>query len=70
LQRREFIKEKGKLAKGKREIVKYFSGLRLTARQAIVAKCYDCMGYYVDGKNDCIMKCCPLHDFMPYKTKQ
>jgi hypothetical protein len=25
------------------------------------------MGYYADGKMDCIVKDCPLYPFMPYK---
>jgi hypothetical protein len=69
LERKELINKNGKLAKGKREILRYFYGLKLTARQAIIAKCYDCMGYFVDGKNDCKMKYCPLYEFMPYRTK-
>jgi len=69
LERKEIIANKGKFAKGRKEILRYFHGLKLTPRQAIVAKCYDCMAYFADGKNDCEMKYCPLYDFMPYKKK-
>lgn len=40
----------------------------LSRTNAILAKCYDCMGGYVDGKLDCIIDECPLYPFMPYKN--
>ncbi len=39
----------------------------MTRAQAIRAKCYDCMGGYVDGKRDCEIPRCPLYGFMPYR---
>ena len=40
---------------------------KLTRKTAIEAKCWDCTGYYADGKIDCRVTKCPLYEFMPYK---
>ena len=61
------IKVQGKKSKGKKELVDHLSGKKLNARQAILARCYDCMGMYVDGKKDCGLKGCSLYPFMPYR---
>ncbi len=53
-------------AKGVKELNKYKMGDKLTNRQAIIAKCADCMGLYVDGKLDCQIPDCPLYPLMPY----
>ena len=37
-------------AKGYKETLKFNCGEKLSFRQAILAKCYDCMGNYADGK--------------------
>lgn len=58
-----------KLARGKNELKKHaLDGERLTQRQAIYAKCYDCMGGYSDGKYSCGIPTCPLYPFMPYNN--
>jgi hypothetical protein len=57
----------GKSAKGKTFLEQYARGKKLTQRQAILAKCYECMGGYVDGKRDCKINGCPLYPLMPYK---
>lgn len=41
----------------------------LCASQAIVAKCTDCMGWFVDGRHDCDVTDCPLYPWMPYRGK-
>lgn len=56
-----------KKAIGRSELERHASRKRLTQRGAIKAKCYDCMGCYVDGKVDCLNKGCPLHPYMPYR---
>jgi len=56
------------LHRGKNELIRYLEGGRLTLRQAIIAKCYDCCGGYPEGAFDCGCRQCPLHDFMPYRT--
>ena len=55
-------------AKGNKELKKHLLGDRLTRRQAMLAKCADCMGYYIDGRLDCQMPECALYPFMPYGT--
>lgn len=62
----ELVKS-GRKGTGKALLLKHLSGQRLTATQAIKAKCYDCMGYYVDGRRDCKMPDCAIYRWMPYK---
>ena len=64
------IRQYGKTARGKNELLKHLSGQRLTFKQAIYARCYDCMGYYADGKQDCKMPHCSLHPFMAYNKNR
>lgn len=64
------IRKHGKAARGQRELLKHLSGERLTLKQAVNARCYDCMGYYADGKVDCKMPACPLHPLMPYNQNR
>lgn len=45
-------------------------GKILTRKQAMLAKCADCMGHYVDGRVDCRVTTCPLFPFRPYKDAQ
>ena len=68
-ERLSFIKREGKLVKGKAELIKYLEGKLLTARQTVLARCYDCMGYFVDGRQDCDCPLCPSYPFMAYSTK-
>lgn len=60
------IEKWGIAAQGRSEIIAHLSGIRLTRDRAIRAKCYDCMGYFADGKDDCRQADCPLYPFMPY----
>ena len=39
---------------------------KVTRKNAILAKCHNCMGEYYDGKNDCRNYGCSLYSFMPY----
>lgn len=55
-------------AQGTKELIKHLNGERLTQRQAIRAKCYDCMSGYTDGKYSCGIPDCPLYLFMPYRS--
>ena len=54
-------------SRGKSNLLKHLKGERLTQRQAIIAKCCDCMAYHVDGRIDCRMVHCPLYTWFPYK---
>lgn len=38
---------------------------KLTLKNAVLAKCWECMGYYEDGKTDCRLYSCPLYNWMP-----
>jgi hypothetical protein len=59
----------GKRAQGGKEMRKHEMGARLTQRQSILAKCYECANGYFDGKEDCAIHECLLHPFMPYRAK-
>jgi hypothetical protein len=62
--------EGSKASRGVGLIKKYYSGLILTPRQAILANCAYCMGYYADGLNDCECPACPCYFYMPYRVKK
>jgi len=53
-------------ARGSREFKAYQFGKKLTPRQMILAKCYECCGNYADGNVDCTIPECPLYPLMPY----
>ena len=48
-------------AKGKAELIKHRDGKKLSYKQAVLAKCNECMGFYADGKLDCQIPECPLY---------
>ena len=54
-------------ARGGKELKKHLVGDRLALKQMILAKCFDCMGRYFDGKTDCELPDCPLYPIMPYQ---
>jgi hypothetical protein len=58
---------KGISAKGRNELRKHLKGVKLTFKQSILAKCYECMGFYLDGKVNCGIPECPLYPVMPYR---
>ncbi len=62
------IKKFGAKAIGRSELIALLSGKRLSSKKRIVAFCYDCCGYYADGKEDCANTLCPLHVDMPYRA--
>jgi hypothetical protein len=64
------IRRHGKTARGQNELLKHLSGERLTLKQAVNAHCYDCTGFFADGKVDCGLKHCPLHPFMAYNENR
>jgi len=61
------VQKSGIASAGKTNLVKHLRGERLTQRQAILAKCCDCMCYHADGRLDCQMPHCSLYPFRPYK---
>ena len=54
------------MARGVRALEHHLAGKRLTLRQAVQAKCADCMCRYLDGPMDCRIPKCPLYPFSPY----
>jgi hypothetical protein len=64
------IRRYGKTARGQKELLKHLSGQKLTLKQAANAHCYDCAGYYADGKVACNMPHCSLFPFMPYNANR
>lgn len=61
------VEKHGISAKGKKELLKHLNGEKLSYKQAVLARCYECMGFYGDGKADCGVKKCPLYHHMPYR---
>lgn len=57
------------LSLGKKHYLNYMKGKRLTQREAIQAQCFQCMGFYKDGRVDCESNTCSLYQFMPYRKK-
>jgi hypothetical protein len=63
-----WIRKNGSTAKGKNEYLNHMEhGIKLSPKQAILANCYQCLGFYIDGKNDCEIPDCPLYSYMPYR---
>lgn len=55
---------------GRTQYQRFLNGEKLTYREAVLAKCYDCDGGHSDGRYDCEVLSCPLRMYMPYKDKQ
>jgi hypothetical protein len=56
--------------RGKRELLKHMAGKDLTYKEAVIAKCFDCMCGYTDGRQDCKVEDCPLYGFMPFRENK
>ncbi len=69
IDRKKSVIENGKRFKGQAYLLRHLDGKSLTRNQAIAAKCYECMGYYTDGAQDCEIPDCPLYKFMPFRGK-
>ena len=46
----EWIKKHGSTAGGKREFIAFLRGKALTMKESILANCYQCTGFYLDGQ--------------------
>ena len=64
--RYEEVEEYGRKMLGKKYLLNYLAGSRLTPMQAIYATCYECMGYFADGGMDCKIEDCPNYPFMRF----
>jgi len=58
----------GKARAGKRELVKWLEGGKITRSQAVKAHCYDCLGMGESG--DCDQDSCPLLPFSPFNLQK
>jgi hypothetical protein len=58
----------GTSRKGRTFLINYLEGKRLTQRQAIAAKCYDCDGMGETGKCDIVS--CSIYPYSPYKVAE
>jgi uncharacterized protein YjdB len=65
----EMIDHDGLSAIGKTHLLKHIDGGKLSRKEAMQAKCYDCMGYFIDGRADCRIKNCPMFDYRPFKDR-
>jgi hypothetical protein len=59
------IETSGIASRGRREMLKHLRGQKIGLKAAVLAKCYECMGYYADGRSDCKCLNCPLYPFNP-----
>ena len=64
--------EGGILARGQKEFIAFCEGESISARQAWLAHCYQCMGFYtgLEGERDCKNPVCPGYGFMPYSSSK
>lgn len=53
---------------GGKEYKKFLDGKKLTRKEAMLAHCYERMGGYDEGKQDCLGKPCLLYQYYPYKN--
>jgi hypothetical protein len=54
---------------GGKEYKKFLQGKSLTRKESMLVHCYECMGGYDEGKQDCQGKSCPLYSYYPYKNE-
>ena len=57
----------GPLRKGRRWLIKYLEGGKISRAQGVEANCYTCLGMGDQGY--CDQCSCPLYDFSPFKNK-
>ena len=69
MNRLEEVKKYGKKAKGKLPLIRHLEGKRITRKDAIDAKCYECNGYCADGVEECNIRDCPLWPYSPFRRK-
>jgi hypothetical protein len=55
----------GPLRRGKRWLIKYLEGGKISRAQGVEAKCYDCLG--MGDQGHCDQESCSLYDFSPFR---
>lgn len=61
------IKSYGISAIGRKEYLKILNGEHASYKERCIAMCYECMGFYADGRETCTDEICPLYMIMPYR---
>jgi hypothetical protein len=61
------ITKYGKRFAGRKEYLEILAGQHSTPKKRALAMCFECMGYYEDGPEDCKNPICPLYGVMPYR---
>ena len=56
----------GPRRKGRKELIAYLEGGKISRSQAVKAHCYSCLGMGDSG--DCDLTHCALYPYSPYKT--
>jgi hypothetical protein len=71
-QMKKDVVEFGKAVKGRKEMLAFCNGEKVTLKGAIYAHCYECLGYQDNpGEDrDCENPVCPLYPFAPYSKKK
>jgi hypothetical protein len=64
------VEKFGKHARGRKEYLMFLHGEHLTLRQRSLANCYECNGYYADGKEDCKGDSCAFYPVNPYNPNK
>ena len=52
---------------GRSALIDHMHGERLSYKDMVNAKCFECCNGYIDGLNDCRVPDCPLYGAMPYR---
>lgn len=54
----------------RKHLLAHMEGRRITVRQAVAAKCFECMNGFIDGRQDCAIPDCPLYPWMPFNPNK
>jgi len=58
------------ISQGRNQYIRFLDGERLTQKQAILAKCFECCNGFIDGREDCEMSDCSLYPLMTYNPNK
>jgi len=61
----EQVKEMGGHVRGRNDYIRFLKGEKLTLSERILANCYECNGFYADGRADCECDSCPFYEVNP-----
>jgi len=66
----EDVEKHGLATVDRKYLLAFLFGEKLTPMQTIHARCYECMGGYADGKQDCGVEDCPNYPYMRYNPNR